>query len=372
MSIRSFPPTPDEPDELLLDLMPDEEEDEQLEIVVTERGTEWSDSSEPDLPEDDESLLATTLHLPGEERVSRFLVQVDRRTGLSGDVALLSDLDRSGLAAFGLAWPGLPTAGRRGVAAGLAAASGERYDMQFSRVFMELLRDGDAVVRQYAVAGLADEQADGIVERLIRLTEADGSTDVRAAAAGALSGFADLAAAGDEIGIDADELSDVLQTIVVDEDEPILLRRSALETWAVFGSRGADGFSSNVAEAITEMYNGGETASRASALIAMGRTLDRVWLSFVERDLASDDAELRFAAVVSAGQIADAVLVEPVTGLTTDDDDEVRLAAVTALGQIGGPGAIRVLRNLAEDPERSDHDVIDEAIEEATLAAEGV
>ncbi len=372
MSTRSFPPTPDDPDELLLDLMPDEEEDERLEIVVTERGTEWSDSTEPDLPEDDESLLTTTLDLPGDERVARFLGQADRRTGAGGDVALLSDLDRSGLAAFGRSWPQLATAARREIAGRLAAASEERYDMQFARIFLHLLGDGDAVVRQYAVAGLADEQVDGIVERLVRLTEADSSTDVRAAAAAALSGYADLAAAGEDIGIDADELGDLLETIVVDEDEPLALRRSALETWAVFGSRGAEGFSSSVPEAIAEMYNSGDTASQASALIAMGRTLDPVWMPFVERDLASDDVELRLAAVVSAGQLADTVLVEPVTGLASDEDDEVRLAAVVSLGQIGGPGALRVLRGLAADPERTDQDAVNEAIEEATLAAEGL
>ena len=339
---------------------------------MTERGTAWSDSGEPDLPEDDESLLATTLDLPGEERVRRFLDGVDRRTGVGGDVALLSDLDRSGLATFEDGWPGLPTSARREVAGRLAAAAEERFELHFARVFLHLLGDSDAVVRQYAVAGLVDEQVDGIVERLVRLTEADGSMDVRTAAAAALSSYADLAVAGDDIGMDADELGDILETIVVDEDEPTALRRSALETWAVFGSRGAEGYSSTVAEAIADMYNSGDSASQASALVAMGRTLDTVWLPFVERDLASDDAELRLAAVVSAGQLADTVLVEAVAGLATDEDDEVRRATVVSLGQIGGPGAIRVLRNLAADPERTDHDAVNEAIEEATLAAEGL
>ena len=104
----------------------------------------------------------------------------------------------------------------------------------------------------------------------------------------------------------------------------------------------------------------------------MGRTLDRVWLPYVERELASDEAELRIAAVVSAGQIGDTRLVEPATVLVDDDDDEVRLAAIVALGQIGGPGALRVLRNLAADPERTDTEAIDLAIEEATLSSEPV
>ncbi len=383
MSTRSFPPRPDDADDrfdldLDLSFVPEQDEaevddDERLEIVVSERGTQWSDGDDPDAIPTDADLLATPeTVLPGGNRVARFLGQLDRRSGVGGDVALLSDLDREGLAAFRTVWPGMTGRARAAIAGRLVAAADERYDLQFARIFLDLLSDGDAVVRQFAVTGLAEEDGPDIVERLVRLTEADSSTDVRAASASALSEYATAAAAGEDIGMDADELRDVLETIVVDEDEPSQVRRAALESWAVFGSRGAEGFSTTVPEAIAEMYNGGETDSQASALIAMGRTLDLRWLSFVERDLASDDAELRLAAVRSAGQLGETTLVEPVTELTTDDDEEVRLAAVVALGQIGGPGAIRVLRNLAADPERTDQDAVNEAIEEANLAAEAI
>ena len=382
MSTRSFPPPSDDSDNRLdldldLSFLPEEDadeaeiDDEQLEIIVSERGTQWSDDEAIDVIPADADLLATPeTELPGRERVARFLRHVDRRTGQGGDIALLADLDRDGLAAFRAVWPDLPGRSRSGIARRLATGAEERYDLQFVRVFMELLSDSDAVVRQFAVTGLAEEEGSEIVERLVRLTEADSSTDVRAASAAALSEYATAAAAGEDIGMDADELRDVLETIVVDEDEPLLVRRAALESWAVFGSRGAEAFSTAVAEAIAEMYNSGETDSQASALVAMGRTLSPQWLPFVDRDLASDDAEVRLAAVRAAGQLGDTTLVETVTGLTTDEDDEVRMAAVVSLGQIGGPGAIRVLRNLAADPERTDQDAVNEAIEEATLAAE--
>ncbi len=375
MSTRSFPPPSDDADDALnLDpelLLVEDEEDAQLEVIVSERGTQWSDDEDIDaIPADAELLATPATELPGRERVARFLQQLDRRTGGGGDVALLADLDKDGLAAFRTAWSGIPGRSRSAIAGRLMTSAEERYDLQFVRIFMELLSDTEAVVRQFAVTGLAEEEGSEIVERLVRLTEADSSTDVRAASAAALSEYAAAAAAGEDIGLDADELRDVLETIVVDEDEPPLVRRAALESWAVFGSRGADGFSTAVAEAIAEMYNSGDTASQASALVAMGRTLSPQWLPFVERDLASDDAEVRLAAVRSAGQLGETTLVEPVTELTTDDDDEVRTAAVVSLGQIGGPGALRVLRNLAANPERSDQDAVNEAIEEATLAAE--
>ena len=368
MPTRSFPPTPDEPDDDIELILSEDEDEPQLEIVVSERGTVWSDDDEVS----DDALVSTGADLPGSERVARFVQEFDRRNGAGSDVALLTDLDRDGLAAFQDAWSGFSEPARGELARRLTLAGDERYDLQFGRIFLALLSDQDPVVRQFAVAGLADEQEPDVLEQFVRLIEADPSTDVRAAVAAGLRDYADLAAGGDDAGMDADELGDILETIVVDEDEPEQLRRAALETWAVFGSRGAEGFSSSVAEAIAEMYNSGDSASQASALAAMGRTLDRAWLPFVERDLASEDAELRLAAARSAGQLAETALVEPVAELTTDEDDEVRQAAVVALGQIGGPGAVRVLRNLAADPGRTDQDAVNEAIEEASLATDSL
>lgn len=369
MPTRSFPPTPDESDDVFDPILSaeDDEDEPRLEIIVSERGTQWSDDDDE---VSDEALVSSGIDLPGADRVARFIGALDRPTGTGGEIDLLTDLDREGLATFQAAWSSFPGRARVELARRLVVAGAERYDLQFTRIFFALLSDAEPAVRQFAVTGLADEQDPKVLDQFVRLVETDGSTDVRAAVATALSDYADLAAGGNDLGMDPDELRDLLETIVVDEDEPEQLRRAALESWAVFGSGGAEGFSSTVAEAIAEMYNTGDTASQASALIAMGRTLDRVWLPFVERDLASEDAEIRLAAVRAAGQLAETALVEPVTELTSDDDDEVRGAAVVALGQIGGPGAVRVLRGLAADPDRTDQDAINEAIEEASLAAE--
>lgn len=380
MPTRTFPPTPDRVDEDpsddgFLDLLNADEDDERLEIVVTERGTDWSggDTLVADGDDlDDPVIDPATLGLPGDVRVGRFFEAVNRATGAGGDVATLADLDRPGVAAFRAAFAGLPARTRGAIARRVAASADERFDLQYRRVFEVFLGDRDDTVRQFGVVGLADEDQGELAAELVRLLESDGSTDVRSSAASALAGAAELAAAGDDVGIDADELQDVLATIALDEDESDQLRRAVLETWAVFGSRGATAFSVDVAEAIAERYNAGETNGQASALRAMGRTLDPRWLAFVERDLASDEAELRLAAAIAAGQLADTGLIEPLALLATDDDDEVRAATVASLGQIGGQGAIRVLRALAADPERDDHDAIEEATSEATLSLEAI
>jgi HEAT repeat protein len=334
------------------------EEDEDLEIVVSERGTEWgSDDGGTPLP----------LDVPGPERVARFFEGLNRTTGMGGQLELIADLDRPSVEDFQQRFAQLPGPVRGNLIGRLNVAAANQFDLQFGRLFVALLGDEDAVVRQRAVQGLADEQSPEVLAVLVGMAESDYSVDVRVAAVAALTAYAEDAAAGDDVGMDADELRDVLETIAVDEAEPAALRRQAMESLAVFGSRGAEAFTSVVAELIVDAYDDGESVDQAAALSAMGRTLDPRWLPYIERDLDHADEEVRLAAVVAAGHLGDTTLVEAVTARTKDDDDDVRLAAIRSLGQIASPGAVRVLRNLAQDPERDDHDAIDEALEEATL-----
>ncbi len=350
----------DDAPENLFGALSDPEGDD-LEIVVTERGTEWgSEEDASSFPPD----------LPGPERVERFFDSLNRSTGMGGLLELIADLDRPSIDDFRARFETLSAPVRGNLIGRINVAAANQFDLQFGRLFVALLDDQDAGVRQRAVQGLTDEPSPETLQLLVRMAESDRSVDVRVAAVAALAGYADDAAAGEDVGMDADELRDVLETIAVDEDEPDGLRRQAMESLAVFGSRGAEGFTSVVADLIVEAYDEGETVDQASALSAMGRTLDPRWLPYVERDLGHTDEELRLAAVVAAGHLGETTLVEPVTELTKDEDDDVRLAAIRSLGQIGGPGAVRVLRNLAQDPERDDHDAIDEALEEATLGDE--
>lgn len=376
MPTRTFPPDHDDEDaselygdegqdhlELIVPLdrtdgaIDDEPDDDaSLEVLLTERGTEWDD--------DEPAPGFASIDDQG-ERISRFFAGVASSNNASA--RLLDDLDADGTRQFQAAWTSLPVRTRRNRAEGMAGAAGEHPELRLWPVLRVLLVDADDSVRQFAVRGVAGENE--AVSLLVDLVEADPSADVRASAAEGLAPFAEMAAAGDDIGREADDLRDLLETIAVDEAEPRQLRLRALESVAVFGSAGAEAFSSDIADAISEAYNDGDSGARAAALIAMGRTLNRQWLPVIQRDLTDEDAEVRLAAVTAAGAIGETTLVEEVATLTDDEDGDVRRAAVSALGQIGGAGAVRMLRGLAGQP-RNDLDLIDDALQEATLSVD--
>ena len=376
MPTRTFPPDHDDEDagerygdeghdhlELIVPLdwtdgvIDDEPDDDaSLEVLLTERGTEW---------DDDESAPGPASVANEAERISRFFAEV--ASGNDAPARLLDDLDADGTPRFQVAWASLPVRTRRNQAEAIVRATSEHPELRLWPILRVLSADADDSVRQFAVRGLAGENE--AVSLLVALVETDLSTDVRASAAEALAPFAAMAAGGDDIGLEADDLRDLLETIAVDETEPRQLRLRALESVAVFGSAGAEGFSSDIADAISEAYNDDDSGARAAALIAMGRTLNRQWLPVVQRDLTDEDAEVRLAAVTAAGAIGEITLVEEVATLADDEDDDVRWAAVSALGQIGGAGAVRMLRGLAGQP-RDDRDLIDEALQEATLAVD--
>lgn len=336
----------------------DPEDDASLEVVLTERGTEW---------DDDESAPVLATGDNQHERIARFFAGAE--SGDAEGTRLLDDLDADGTQQFGSTWQALSTGPRRRRAMSISRAAREHAELRLLPVLCVLAVDPDPSVRQYAVQGMSGD--DDALPLLIDRLESDSSADVRAAAAEALTPSAELAAGGDDVGMDADDLRDLLETIAADESEPRQLRLRALESVAVFGASGAEGFSSDIADAVTDAYNDGDTSSHAAALIAMGRTLSRQWLPYVQRDLSHDDAEIRLAAVTAAGVVGETSLIEEVATLADDEDDEVRRAAVTALGQIGGTGAVRVLRGLAGQP-RDDLDLVDEALQEATLAVDPI
>jgi HEAT repeat protein len=275
----------------------------------------------------------------------------------------LSDLGRADRRALERLWPSLPETTRIEVIQRLTAIVEEDVQFVFASVFRAALGDESAVVRQLAVAGLWEDEGSDLIDLLIRLLEHDESQDVRAEAAEGLSRFAERAAAGE---IDAQQTEAVRAALLdaTSHREPSeLVRRRALESLAVFGSHVAGGL-------IRDAYDSDDTPVRASAVYAMGRSLDRQWLPTVIAEFSSEDAELRYEAARASGQLGHADAVPGLVDLVADDDVEVRHAAIDALGKIGGPGAIRVLRALSGSAPAADRDAIEDALAEASLGGD--
>jgi HEAT repeat protein len=265
---------------------------------------------------------------------------------------------------FEAAWLELPERTRVeaiNALSGLAEASIER---NFDRVLeIAIRRDPNPAVRQLAVAASSEREDQAYARMLLELVERDPSIDVRAAAAGGLALFCDLAVAGsaDAYGALGDEIHERLSGIIGDREEHPLVRGKALESIAAFGSEPL------IAGEIEGSLHADDESLRASSLIAMGRTCDRRWLGDLLQELRSEDVVLRRAAAIACGRMGEADAIVSLGTVARDDDPEVRRAAIWSIGTIGGSAAattLRKLRDVADDKERS---LIDAAMNEAEL-----
>lgn len=279
-------------------------------------------------------------------------------------VARLSDLGRDDGRTLGRAWGGFDTATREAIVRRMEELSEERMELTFGRALRVALTDESPVVRQLAVAALWEDHGDDLLGLFRALVATDPSQDVRAEAARGLDRFAERAADGALDDAAARELRAQLIETAGDERNPLGVRRRALESVAVLGA------DTDIRGLIRAAYEDEDEGLRASALFAMGRSLDGRWLDVVLDELAGSEPELRFEAARASGLLGDDRAVPDLTRLVLDEDAEVRHAAIAALGQIGGREAIAALRAMAVDPEEADAEAIEAALEEATALDE--
>jgi HEAT repeat protein len=280
------------------------------------------------------------------------------------DLTGLSDLSKADLSEVKSRWGGLSESTRIAALTAMAKAANAQFDLDFQRMLLLALDDESATVRQHAISGLWEADSRSFIVRLLDIASTDPSQDVRAAATRELGRFAELAAADD---LD-DELASRLEQVLVENAFnvaiPNLIRRAALEGIAYHGNL------SKISDLIEEFFASDDLPDQASALIAMGRTLDERWFERMIRAFESSDAEIRAAAAEATGLLGDPDAVTGLASLARDNDDEVRRAAIIALGQIGGTGATRALRQLKTIARESDQIAIDEALDGAQLESD--
>ncbi len=271
----------------------------------------------------------------------------------------LSDLDRSGVAEFACKWPEFPEESRVRAVQLMDELAEENVDLNFSRALRSTLQDSSTAVRQLAINALWEDVSAALCDRLLAILESDDSQDVRAAAAEGLGRFAEQASR-DELQPDvSDRILSELFDAAANIDVPYIVRRKALESVAVFGSR------PEIQKLIAEAHDADDAGFHAAALYAMGRTLDKRWLDILIDELRSEDAEMRYEAARATGAIGDVHAVPALAAAAIDEDGEVREEAIMSLGRIGGPGAERALRRLAESASPKDQEAIEEALGEA-------
>ena len=278
---------------------------------------------------------------------------------------VLSDLSREEVAQVRLLWPTIPVDRRRTIIRQLVSLAEEDLSLLLGRLLRVALDDDDPAVRRLAIGGLATEEdtAPDLVGPLVQILYNDDDSATRAAAARALGAYV-LAGELDEVDAAlAMRVEEALMTVLLREQEPLAVRRHALESLAYSGEIA-------MRQLIEDAYYAPEEEMRISALNAMGRSADVRWRNLTRAELENPAPAMRAAAATASGALENRAAVPDLTDLLADDVAEVKLAAIAALGQIGGKEVRELLEamRLSDDP--AEVEAADLALEELMFAAE--
>lgn len=281
----------------------------------------------------------------------------EKKTPASSRLSDMSALSPEEMGLFQEAWARMGVARRRQIVSKLVALAEENPKLNFDDIFRSCLGDPDEIVQVRCIEGLWECENRSLIDPLIILLREDGKESVRSAAATALGRFAMLAELKKLRPEDGNKVQEALLSAIQDQREQLDVRRRAIEAIAPFNL-------STVKDIIRQAYDSHNAKMKASALYAMGRNGDSVWLPTLIKELSSLDAEMRFEAAGACGQLGDEEAVPHLATLVHDIDSQVQLSAIAALGQIGGSEAEETLRKCLEHPGEHIRQAAKEALEE--------
>jgi HEAT repeat protein len=247
-------------------------------------------------------------------------------------LAGLSNLSPAELRLLEQAWESMTAERRWEIIARLVELAEDNFNLSYDEIFKGRLKDPNARVRCAAIEGLWENEETSLIEPLITLLSQDPAEEVRAAAAKALGKFALLAELEKVRTGLKDRIAGELLAAISDHKQPLEVKRRALESAASLSLP-------QVREAIAQAYRSGNRLYKISAVFAMGKNCDPVWLPVLSREMDSADSALRYEAAIAAGELGDKETVPRLARLINDSDLEVQLAAIKALGMIGAPEA---------------------------------
>ncbi|HEX6032366.1 MAG TPA: HEAT repeat domain-containing protein [Tepidiformaceae bacterium] len=273
----------------------------------------------------------------------------------SARLALLSDLTRDEADIIRGRWQTVPASTRESLFDETTILAEMDVTLDFHEFAKIGLDDPEAAVRLTAIAALWEATDRDTADRLTRLLQTDPEESVREAAAGSLRDFV-LLREMEEIDAEAgDGIVDALRSAFEDSGEATNVRAAAIES---LGPRTLPW----VNTLITDAYYHEDRVLRIAAVRAMADSANPDWLPYLEEDLRSTDAELRFEAVVAVGEVGPEEAVDLVAPLLEDEDRQVVLATIRSLGALGGDAAIEILEDVVAETDDA------ELREEATAA----
>ncbi|MBM3166143.1 MAG: HEAT repeat domain-containing protein [Chloroflexi bacterium] len=275
-------------------------------------------------------------------------------------LAQLSDLGSNDLQVLKLAWTNSGAERQQQIMSGLVHLSETDLRLNFTNIFLFCLGDPDEQIRRQAVTGLETEEDEAIITPLIKALKEDKSASVRAAAATALNNFALLAELGKLADVYADKVYSTLLQVLDNHAENTEVKRQALEAIAPLSKP-------HVKELIDNAYHSKDLKLKASAIYAMGRNCDPVWLEPLLSELRNSEPEMRYHAATALGELGAEEAVPQLSKLTTDEDAEVQEAAIKAIGEIGGDQARQILNRLVKNQDMRIREAATAALKELLL-----
>lgn len=275
----------------------------------------------------------------------------------------LSGIGRSERETFWSVWTTIEPRRRAEIAHAMVDLAEDNVDLDFGEALLWMLDDEDAAVRSSAIDGLWEQDNTRVLRRLLTMLRSDPAPEVRTAVALTLSRFANLAGLEELSDGDAQALHDALLSSLLDQRQPLDVRRRSLESAGYFED------DDEIQRQIALAYASDEQLLRESALVAMGRSMLPRWLPTIAKELDSPSPALRYEAARAAGEMADHArsLLPKLAQLLNGRDSEVALAAIWALGQIGGSAAKRMLEQIRKTSDDARRQAAVEALEELSL-----
>ena len=267
----------------------------------------------------------------------------------------LSDLGGQPLADFRAGWPKLPPEKRLATLQALGELAEDLFELNINAVSRVALHDPDAQVRAAAIRNLWEDQGDDLIAPFLQFLTNDSSEAVRAAAATALGSYVYLGEI-EELPEDQTQAIEKALLAAYYGHDTLEVRRRALESLGFLPRPEA-------IAAIDQAYENGDDLLRASALFAMGRSLDpERWGEYIIAELTHSNTQVRFEAVRATGelQLEDAAVT--LGQLLHDPDAAVQEMTVWALGEIGGDEARRFLQDRLETADDELIELIEDAL----------
>lgn len=296
--------------------------------------------------------------LPIEEIITH-LVATDKLL-LNTELAELSGLNAAELRLLEELWAEINTERRRQIVRRLVELAEDNLELNFDVIFKSCLNDPDDEVRSTAIEGLWENEETSLISPFINLLEQDSSEQVQAVAATALGKFVILAEHDKLRPIHLVRIRQALMAAIGDKNKSVEVRRRALEAAAPLSLP-------EVTQAINDAYRSLDPRLRASAIFAMGKSLDPSWLPVLLRELTSPDAELRYEAAGACGELEEATAVPGLIRLLNDSDADVQMAAIQALGKIGTPPARECLKKCLKSQDEAIRQAAEQALNELEI-----